>query len=64
MTTITKDFVRANYIDIQARDAPEPIGSVPKLAVDQVTVQVHRHRRGRMPQHPLNNLGIGAGAQP
>jgi hypothetical protein len=40
-----------------ARDAPEPIGSVPKLAVDQVTVQIHRHRRARMPQHPLDDLG-------
>lgn len=37
---------------------PEPIGSVPQIAVvDQVTVQIHRHRRGRMPQHRLDDLG-------
>ena len=28
-----------------------------QIAVDQVTVQIHRHRRGRMPQHPLDDLG-------
>ena len=36
---------------------PEPIGSVPQIAVDQVTVQIHRHRRGRMPSTRWTTLG-------
>ena len=32
----------------------------PKGYVNQVTVEVHRHRRGGMSERPLNDLGVGA----
>ena len=35
-----------------------------RLPSTKVTVQVHRHRRGGMPQHPLNHLRISASTQP
>ena len=35
-----------------------------RLRSNQVAVEVHRHRRGRMSQHPLDDLGIGPGTEP
>ena len=43
------------------RDAPDNLRGLPQVAVDQVAVQVHRHRRRCVPQHPLDHLGISAG---
>jgi hypothetical protein len=39
-------------------------GGIPEVLVDQVPVEVHRHRRRGMSEQPLDGLGIGAGAQP
>jgi hypothetical protein len=43
------------------RHAPKTPRSGPQVVIDQVPVEVHRHRRGRMPQHPLNHLRIRPG---
>jgi hypothetical protein len=29
-----------------------------------VAIQVHRHRRSRVPEHPLNHIRVGASGQP
>ena len=47
-----------------AQDAPAPARRVPQVVVDQVAVEVHRHRRGGMPEDPLHHLRVGAGSEP
>ncbi len=42
--------------------APEPLGRVPQIAVDQVPVQVHRHGSCGVPQYSLNHFRISARA--
>jgi hypothetical protein len=41
-----------------------PLRRVPQVLVDEVAVEVHRHRRRGVPQDPLHDLGVGAGTEP
>jgi hypothetical protein len=50
--------------DACPRDVPDEPGSLPQAGIHHVAIQVRRHRRGRMPEHPLNHLRIRASRQP
>ena len=46
------------------RDVPDKPGSLPQVGIDHAALQVHRHRRSRVPEHPLNHIRVGASGQP
>lgn len=46
------------------RNVPAQPGSLPQVGIDHVAIQVHRHRRSRVPEHSLNHLQVRASGEP